>query len=81
MAETSAYSDAVLEAEIRWRCNAWKRVISEDVWALTDQDACIRGKAILDTVDDGEEVVPPDAWDVEVMWREICARDLQGQED
>lgn len=70
--KTSAYPDLLLDEEVRCRRRRWRGELVEESWRLlTDLNIDIRDEEILEVVGTHlNDTIPPEAWEVELTWRE-----------
>lgn len=77
--ETFGYPDELLDREIQWRRQSWKRVLPEETWSLlTDPAVDITDDNFVNMVGEYDsDSVNTDAWEVELAWRERDIRILR----
>lgn len=70
--KTSAYPDLLLDEEVRCRRRRWRGELVEESWRLlTNLNIDIRDEEILEVVGTHlNDTIPPEAWEVELAWRE-----------
>lgn len=71
-AKTDPYPESAIVKEIKARRQRWKGELTEDAWRLlTNLNRDIHADEIIEVVgSDPNDIIPREAWEVELVWRE-----------